>query len=194
MATSNPSRGRGRGRGTTSTAPPPPSISSTSTEATATVSEEPTPVVSPVTEITASTTSPTSESSARDTGLPSSPTALPSAAPTPIPISGRSRGRGSDKKGPPRPGPATVASTTVALVDEPEENDPYWTVTNLKRSEFRSLKRAKRPSEQGSIGTEIRVLANYFYLFDYPDRGLVYKYDIKILDRKGLELHRDNRR
>jgi hypothetical protein len=72
--------------------------------------------------------------------------------------------------------------------------DPHWTVTNLTDAQFHSSKRPKKPDELGRLGEQIQVIANYFAILQFPHRGLVYKYQIQIRNRKNLEIHRERRR
>ena len=51
-----------------------------------------------------------------------------------------------------------------------------------------------KPDEIGELGEKIQVNANYFPLLQFPYKGLVYKYNIKINNKKNLEIHRDRRR
>ena len=72
--------------------------------------------------------------------------------------------------------------------------DPYWMVTNLTNAQFHSNQRPKKPDELGTLGQQIQVIANYFPILQFPHRGLVYKYQIQIRNKKLLEIHRDRRR
>lgn len=72
--------------------------------------------------------------------------------------------------------------------------DPYWMVTNLTYEEFHSHQRPKKPDQLGTLGKQIQVIANFFPILRFPYRGLVYKYQIQIRNKKQLEIHRDRRR
>ena len=179
MASSQPGRGRARGRGQGSaTAPPPPSIT-TPTDVSATTS--PTPVdpqptsSTPVAPDSGSVTPGPTDTSTADTGFSSGSSDVQSTV-TPVSTVPKGRGRG----GPGR-------KTTV-----PE--DPYWMVTNLTHAQFHSNQRPKKPDELGTLGQQIQVIANYFPILQFPHRGLVYKYQIQIRNKKLLEIHRDRRR
>jgi len=73
-------------------------------------------------------------------------------------------------------------------------NDPYWIVSNLTHQQFFTRERLYKPDELGTVGEVVTLLANYFQIFKFPHRGLVYKYQIQIKDRKDREIHRDRRR
>ena len=73
-------------------------------------------------------------------------------------------------------------------------HDPYWTVTNLTQAQFHTHERPKKPDELGALGNEIKVIANHFPILQFPQRGLVYKYQIQIRNRKDFEIHRERRR
>jgi len=73
-------------------------------------------------------------------------------------------------------------------------DDPHWTVTNLTDAQFNSINRPKKPDELGTLGEQIKVIANYFPILQYPHKGLVYKYHIQIRNKKNLEIHRERRR
>ncbi len=72
--------------------------------------------------------------------------------------------------------------------------DSHWMVTKLTDIEFDSNKRPKKPDELGTLGEQIKVIANYFPILQFPHRGLVYKYQIQIRNLKNLEIHRERRR
>ncbi|CAF4203077.1 unnamed protein product, partial [Adineta steineri] len=72
--------------------------------------------------------------------------------------------------------------------------DPHWTVNNLTKEQFHSNYRPKKPHQLGDLGEQIRVIANYFPILKFPHKGLVYKYQIQIRNKKDLEIHRDRRR
>ena len=85
-------------------------------------------------------------------------------------------------------------TTSKILQENIVPDDPHWTVTNLTQAQFYSTERPKKPDELGTLGQQIRVIANYFPILQFPQRGLVYKYQIQIRNRKHLEIHRDRRR
>jgi hypothetical protein len=122
-----------------------------------------------------SSTPVTLDTSANDTGFSSSSSDI-QPLPTPAPSAPKGRGRSVH----PKPN-----------VAPPE---PYWTVTNLTDAQFHSSKRPKKPDELGILGEQIQVIANYFPILQFPHRGLVYKYQIQIRNRKNLEIHRERRR
>jgi hypothetical protein len=99
--------------------------------------------------------------------------------PTPTSLTTTSKGRGR-----------VIQSKRNAVPPE----DPHWTVTNLTYEQFYSNNRPKKPDELGILGEHIQVLANYFPLLQFPYKGLVYKYQIQIRNRKDFEIHRDRRR
>ncbi len=73
-------------------------------------------------------------------------------------------------------------------------DDPHWTVTNLTDAQFNCINRPKKPDELGTLGEQIKVIANYFPILQYPHKGLVYKYHIQIRNKKNSEIHRERRR
>ena len=73
-------------------------------------------------------------------------------------------------------------------------HDPYWIVSNLTHQQFFTNERPHKPDELGTVGKVVTLLATYFQIFKFPHRGLVYKYQIQIKDRKDREIHRDRRR
>ncbi len=179
MASSQPTKGRGRGRGAThSTGPPPPSIT-------------------PSTDISASTTPFTSDTtrSSDSPGTHESVSPIPTKIDASRPDTGFSSAS-SDTQ------PATMSSATIPkskgrgthLKKTIVPDDPHWMVTNLTDAQFNSISRPKKPDELGTLGQQIQVIANYFPILQYPHKGLVYQYHIKIHNRKSLEIHRERRR
>ncbi|CAF1080758.1 unnamed protein product [Adineta steineri] len=72
--------------------------------------------------------------------------------------------------------------------------NPQWIVNNLTKEQFHSNDPPKKPHHLGDLGEQIRVIANYFPILKFPHKGLVYKYQIQIRNKKDLEIHRDRRR
>jgi hypothetical protein len=73
-------------------------------------------------------------------------------------------------------------------------DDLHWTVTDLTPNDFNSTVRPKKPDELGTLGQHIQVMANYFPILQFPHKGLVYRYQIQMQNRKNREVHRDRRR
>ncbi|CAF1296812.1 unnamed protein product [Adineta steineri] len=180
MSTLQGTRGRGRGRGSThAPSPAPPSVSSltdvsntstpTSIEtiSTSAASDDQEPIL-PI--------SSTQETSRPDTGISTASSDIRSSEVVSPPTS-LGRGRGG-----------------VRLKQNIAPADPHWTVNNLTKEQFHSNDRPTKPNELGDLGEQIRVIANYFPILKFPHKGLVYKYQIQIRNKKDLEIHRDRRR
>ena len=181
MASAQTGRGRGRGRGTASSTPAPPAPSITPTTdvsvTTSPIAVDPQPASStPIASDPASITPAPIDTSTGDTGFSSGSSDAQS---IPAPVSTVSKGRGRG-----------VSTQKKVIVPD----DPHWTVTNLTQAQFYSTERPKKPDELGTLGQQIRVIANYFPILQFPQQGLVYKYQIQIRNRKHLEIHRDRRR
>lgn len=179
MASAQPPKGRGRGRPTAQpTTPAPPSITPStdvSTSSTPVTLDTPPSSVTPTTDVSVTTTPPTTDTSRPDTGFSSASTGFQSSVVS-TPTVTKPKGRGQHLK------------RDVA----PE--DPHWTVTNLSQSQFNSNIRPKKPDELGTLGEDIKVIANYFPILQFPHKGLVYRYHIQIRNRKNFEIHRQRRR
>ena len=185
MASSQIPKGRGRGRSAaaSSTAPTPSitsNIDASRTPASATIDTSasfPTAINEPSTSTISTTSRPntfsTSHSSASNTAQLLDPS--PS-----VEGGGGARGPGLSRG-------SQLEQDTVLT-------DPYWIVTNLTDAQFNSNERPTKPDEIGELGEKIQVIANYFPLLQFPYRGLVYKYNIKINNKKNLEIHRDRLR
>jgi hypothetical protein len=179
MASSQTGRGRGRGAraSASSTNPPPPSITPSTdiSISTSPATEDNPPLTStPIVHDPVSSTPSTDDTSAHDTGFSSSSTGTQPSS-TSVPPAPKGKGRGRTKQN---------------VVPE----DPHWTVTNLTEAQFHSTSRPKKPDELGTLGEQIQVIANYFPILQFPHRGLVYKYQIQMRNKKNLEIHRDRRR
>ncbi len=121
----------------------------------------------------------TIDNSRSDSGFSSTSPSIKYPTPSPTSIyASRGRGRGC----------------RTSLREKAVPADPHWTVTNLTDAQFHSNKRPKKPDELGILGEQIQVIANYFPILQFPHRGLVYKYQIQIRNRKNLEIHRERRR
>jgi hypothetical protein len=121
------------------------------------------------------------ESKRSESGFYSASISPEYSTPSPTSIySGHGRGRGRGR--------------CARLRENATPEDPYWTVTNLTEAQFHSISRPKKPDELGTLGEQIQVIANYFPILQFPHRGLVYKYQIQMRNKKNLEIHRDRRR
>ncbi|CAM4770677.1 unnamed protein product, partial [Rotaria magnacalcarata] len=169
-------KGRGRARPTThSTAPPPPSITPSTDISTPLTVDNSSISDSPATDESVPSPTITTDQSRPETGYSSISTSS-QPAPVTTPVVSTARGRADRLK-------RNVAPA-----------DPHWTVSDLTAAQFKSNKRPVKPDELGIIGQQIQVIANYFPIRQYPNRGLVYQYHIQIRDWKNLEIHRDRRR
>jgi hypothetical protein len=179
MASSQAPKGKGRARPIThSSEPPPPSVTS---RIDASVSTTPATVdttsscVTPATDVAVAKTPTTTDTSRPESGFSSASSSFqPSTTATPTVSGGRGRG--------------THLKRNVVTAD------PFWTVTNLTNADFYSSDRPKKPDELGSLGQQIKVIVNYFPILQFPHKGLVYRYQIQIRNKKNFEIHRDRRR
>jgi len=181
MASSQPTKGRARGRGSThSTGPPPPSLTPSidiSTSATPLTIDPTGSSDTPATHESVLPIPTTIDASRPDTGFSSAPSDTRPASTSSATVAiGRGRGR----------------STPLKRNIVPD--DPHWTVTNLTDAQFNSINRPKKPDELGTLGEQIKVIANYFPILQYPHKGLVYKYHIQIRNKKDFEIYRERRR
>ena len=69
-------------------------------------------------------------------------------------------------------------------------SDPHWVVSAFTADEFRTDRRPTKPTEQGNLGKPVRLLANYFPVLEYPNDGLVYRYDIEMRNERGSRFTR----
>ena len=177
MSSSQPPKGRGRGRGSVASSEPPPPAINLSIDTSAI--NEPTThqtTQSSTIIVTDQSLPKTSTFSSIHESTPSAPTTIQSSVTSSSTSSKGGRGRGRQLKqdlGPP---------------------DPFWMVSNLTYQQFFSNDRAPKPQELGTLGRYIQVIVNYFPVSTFPRNGLAYKYQIKVYDRKNLEIHRDRRR
>ena len=69
--------------------------------------------------------------------------------------------------------------------------DPHWTISDLTIDQFKTNERPSKPTELGTSGEPITVIANCFPVVQFPQEGLIYQYDMQIWNKKNrLITHR----